>query len=487
VNAVELTSILPELILVLGGGLLVLADAFLPARRSGFAVLSGGLIAAAAVLRLTSALPGKVWSGALIVDATGRFADVYILGAALLVTIIAAPYLERTKASFGEFHGLLLWAACGAMVLAKAGHLVTAFVGLELLSVALYVLNAFHHDSGPSLEAGFKYLMMGGFASAVLLFGIALVYGASGTMALDAVALHEHTGAMAGSLLAYAGMGLIVAGLGFKLALFPFHAWAPDVYQGSPTPVTAFLSVVPKGAVLILLARVVASVAPASLTPHWTTLLAVIAVASQTLGNLVAISQRDIKRMLAYSGIAHMGYALLGIIAMSSEGFDGVLVYLAGYTLMNIAAFAVVSAFSEGEEEPHLIDDLAGQGWQRPMLSLTLAVAMFSLAGIPPTIGFVAKFLVFKAVVAHGLVWLAVIGVLNSFVSVFYYLRVVYMLYMRPLPRRAPAFTEPWPVKAVAAVCVALIVGLGTLPGWLVNTAQVAAKALFAAAAGAKE
>jgi NADH-quinone oxidoreductase subunit N len=229
---------------------------------------------------------------------------------------------------------------------------------------------------------------------------------------------------------------------------------------------------------LVVLARTVASVAPQSLTPRWLPLLAVIAVASQTLGNLVAIAQRDVKRMLAYSGIAHMGYALVGIVAFGPDGLSGVLVYLAAYTFMNIAAFAVVSAFSENENEPHLITDLAGQGWQRPFLSFALAISMFSLAGIPPTVGFVAKFLVFRAAVNDHLVWLAVVGVLNSLVSVFFYVRVVYFLYMKPLPRRAPTYSEPWAVRIVAGVSALAMVVLGLLPGWLLTAAEQAARTL---------
>jgi NADH-quinone oxidoreductase subunit N len=273
-------------------------------------------------------------------------------------------------------------------------------------------------------------------------------------------------------------MALILAGFGFKLALVPFHAWAPDVYQGAPTPVTAFLSVVPKGAALIVLARIVADVLPQVVTPRWVPLLATVAVASQTLGNLVAIAQRDLKRMLAYSGIAHMGYALVGVVAFGLDGITGVLVYLAAYTFMNIAAFAVVSAFSESEDEPHLLTDLAGQGWERPFLSFTLAVAMFSLAGIPPTVGFVAKFLVFRAAVNEHLVWLAVVGVLNSLVSVFFYLRVVYYLYMKPLPRRAPSYSEPWPVRIVAGACALAMIVLGVAPAWLLNAGELAARTL---------
>ena len=477
-NPTELATILPELVLVLAGGVLVLADAFAPALRPRFGVLAGLSAVLALILRWVEPLPGAVWTGALVMDPLARFVDTYILAALLLVAVMADPYLSRTKARYGEFYGLLLWSAAGAMVLAKADHLLVVFIGLELLSISLYVLNAFHRNSGISLEAGWKYLVVGAFASAFLLFGIALLFGATGTFSLGAIAHLAAGQPLTASPLLLVALAFILTGFGFKLALVPFHAWAPDVYQGSPTPVTAFLSVVPKGAMLVVLARTVASVAPQSLTPRWLPLLAVIAVASQTLGNLVAIAQRDVKRMLAYSGIAHMGYALVGIVAFGPDGLTGVLVYLAAYTFMNIAAFAVVSAFSENEEEPHLITDLAGQGWQRPFLSFALAISMFSLAGIPPTVGFVAKFLVFRAAVNDHMVWLAVVGVLNSLVSVFFYVRVVYSLYMKPLPRRAPTYSEPWAVRIVAGVSALAMVVLGLVPGWLLTAAEHAARTL---------
>ncbi len=477
-SPVDLAAVLPELVLVLAGSALVLADAFVPALRPRFGLLAALAAAVAALLRWRGPLPGPVWSGALVVDPLARYVDSYILAALLLVAVMAGPYLARTGARYGEFHGMLMWSAVGAMVLAKADHFLVIFVGLELLSISLYVLNAFHHESGVSLEAGWKYLVVGAFASALLLFGIALMYGATGTFSLREIAGAVAAGPGANRPLLLAALALILAGFAFKLALVPFHAWAPDVYQGAPTPVTAFLSVVPKGAALVVLARVVADVLPQSVTPRWVPLLAIVAVASQTLGNLVAIAQRDLKRMLAYSGIAHMGYALVGVVAYGADGIAGVLVYLAAYTFMNIAGFAVVSAFSESEDEPHLITDLAGQGWERPYLSFALAVSMFSLAGIPPTVGFVAKFLVFRAAVNEHLVWLAVVGVLNSLVSVFYYLRVVYYLYMKPLPRRAPVYSEPWPVRIVAGACALAMVALGLFPAWLLAASELAARTL---------
>ncbi|MCU0293918.1 MAG: NADH-quinone oxidoreductase subunit N [Thermoanaerobaculaceae bacterium] len=478
-TSIDLLAIAPELTLAVFGAFMMLADAFAPSLRPRFVVLSALGASGALAARWLLPLPGAVWSKALLVDPLARFVDTYILVALLLVVVMAEPYLARTGSRFGELHALLMWAAVGAMVMAKADHLLPVFVGLELLSICLYVLNAFHRDSLISLESGFKYLVVGAFASGLLLFGIALLYGATGTFSLRGMAAFAIANPLAGNTLVLAGLALMLAGLGFKLALVPFHAWAPDVYQGAPTPVTAFLSVVPKGAALVVLARLAAALAPQVLTTRWVLLLAVVAIASQSLGNLVAIAQRDLKRMLAYSGIAHMGYALVGIAAFGAEGFAGVLVYLAAYTFMNVAAFSVISAFSESEDEPHRLADLAGQGWKRPFLSFTLAVAMFSLAGIPPTLGFVAKFLVFKAAVSQHLVWLAVIGVLNSLVSVFFYFRVVYLLYMRPLPGREPSFTEPWSVKLATALCTVGMVGLGLMPAWLVSTAEAAVKALL--------
>jgi len=468
-----LTSVFPELVLVVAGGVLVLLDAFAPRLRPAMAWLAMATVLAALGLRWALPTPGAVWEGMLLVDGLGRFVDSYFPLARALALLVADPYLARTQSRYGEFFGLLLWAAVGAMTMAKANHLLVVFVGLELLSIALYVLNAFHRESALSLEAGWKYLVVGAFSSAVFVFGAALLYGATGTFALG-----ELASGLSRGWLAVLGVGLLTSALAFKLALFPFHAWAPDVYQGSPTPVTAFLSVVPKGAALVVLARVVAGANPESLTPRWTSTLTALAVGSMVLGNLAAIAQRDLKRMLAYSGIAHMGYALVGLVAFGRDGVAAVLVYLAAYTFMNIAAFAAVAAFSENEEEPHLVTDLAGQGWERPTVAFALSIAMFALAGIPPTVGFVGKFLAFRAAVNANMVPLAVVGVLASLVSVFYYVRVVYYLYMKPLPKRKPAFSEPWAIRLLAVLCLAGMLVLGVFPRKLLELAEGAAAML---------
>jgi NADH-quinone oxidoreductase subunit N len=299
------------------------------------------------------------------------------------------------------------------------------------------------------------------------------LYGGAATTSLAGIGQHVVDSGGLDALMAV-GLAMVVGGFAFKLALVPFHAWAPDVYQGGPTPVTAFLSVVPKGAALVALLRIVDGMDLIHLSRDWVVAGAVIAVASMTLGNVVAIVQRDIKRMLAYSGIAHMGYAMVAIIVAGADGGAAVLVYLAAYTLMNVGAFAAVALFSERENEPHLISDLAGQGWQRPVVAIALTICLFSLAGVPPFFGFIGKFMVFRAAVNHGFVWLAVLGVFNSLISAFYYFRVVYVMYMQPLPRREPAFAPSVSISAVAAVAAIGIVVLGLFPTAVLTAAETA-------------
>ncbi len=470
----DLIAIVPELILVLSGGLLLLVEAFLDRQRRLLAPIALVATVAAAWARLALPAPGSCWSGMLTVDATAIFVDLTILTALALSILIAAPFFRRLDRDRGETYALLLLAATGAMFMASSTDLLVIFLGLELLSIPLYVLNAALKDVAISLEAGLKYFVVGAFAAGFTVYGIALLYGATGTTNLASMA-GIYPGRVPVLLL---GFAMVFGGFAFKLALFPFHGWAPDVYQGGPTPVTAFLSVVPKTAALVVLLRLVGTLQPGTLSGHWILAGGIVAVASQALGNIVAIVQRDIKRMLGYSGIAHMGYALLGVLAFGPDGKRAVLVYLAAYTVMNVGAFAAVALFSEKEDEPHLITDLAGQGWKRPLVSLALTVCMFSLAGVPPFVGFTGKFLVFGAAVNHGLVWLAVLGVINSLISAFYYLRVVYLLYMKPLPRREPEFA-PSPVLAWTAALAALLVLLiGTFPGPIVHAATIAASVL---------
>jgi NADH-quinone oxidoreductase subunit N len=469
----DLIAVAPEIILTVAAGVLLLIEAFLPRVRRYASELSALVVLTAAYARIRLDLPGDVWGGMLHIDRVASFVDLYILAAVFLSVWMAGAFLRRSDADHGEFYSLLLLAAVGAMVMASSVDALTLFLGLELLSIPLYALNAFLRRVPISVEAGLKYFIVGAFASAFLVYGFALLYGEAATTNLVTMGARV---VEAGGLspLAAIGVAMVIGGLAFKLALFPVHGWAPDVYQGGPTPVTAFLSVVPKGAALVALLRIVDGMDLLRLSHEWVVAASVVAVASMTLGNVVAIVQRDIKRMLAYSGIAHMGYAMLAIIVAGAEGGAAVLVYLAAYTLMNIGAFAAVALFSESESEPHPISDLAGQGWRRPIVALALTICLFSLAGVPPFFGFTGKFVVFRAAVNGGFVWLAVIGVANSLISAFYYLRVVYVMYMQPEPRRAPAFGRAFSISWVAALSAVGVVVLGLFPTPVLTAAQAA-------------
>ena len=474
----DLLALLPELILIVSAGCFLLLEAFAPSSRRTIPLLTMAVAALALWARVALPLPGSAFAGMVRIDRVSAFVDVYILAAVLLTAWMAGPFLRRTKTERGEFYSLLLLAASGAMIMAASTDLLALFLGLELLSIPLYVLNAFFRTTDIGLEAGLKYFVVGAFAAGFVAFGIALLYGAAGSTNLEQIGntLLHGTGA---TPLLLVGLSMFVAGMAFKLALVPFHGWAPDVYQGSPTPVTAFLSVVPKGAALVVLLRLAADLDLFHLTGHWVWAAGIIAVASQTLGNIVAIVQRDIKRMLAYSGIAHMGYAMVGVIVAGSDGSAAVLFYLAAYTFMNMGAFAVISLLSENENEQHLISDLAGQGFRRPLPALALTVCMFSLAGVPPFVGFTAKFLVFRSAINQGLLALAILGVINSLISAFYYLRVVYMLYMRPLPKREPAFPASAVLTAAAAAAALVVVLVGLFPAPMIQAAQLAAQAFL--------
>jgi len=469
----DIVSIAPELILTIAAGLLLLVEAFLPRFRRLLSGLTMLAITAAVWARLSFELPGEVWAGMLRIDQLAAFVDTYILIAAFLVVWMAGPFMRRSDSECGEFYALILFATVGSMVMACSVNLLPIFLGLELLSIPLYVLNAFLRRHEVSVEAGLKYFVVGAFASAFVAYGMALLYGASASTNLVEIGRQATELGFLNPLTAV-GLAMVVGGLAFKLALVPCHAWAPDVYQGSPTPVTAFLSVVPKGAALIVLLRIVEGMHLLQISPRWVLAASIVAVASQTLGNVVAIVQRDIKRMLAYSGIAHMGYALVAVIVSGFDGGTAVLVYLAAYTLMNMSAFACIAQLSEREDRPHLISDLSGQGYNRPVAALALTISLFALAGIPPFIGFTAKFAVFRAAVNEGFVWLAVIGVVNSLISVFYYVRVIYVLYMRPLPERKPDYGFSLSICAVASVAALATLLLGIFPTAVLAAAQSA-------------
>jgi NADH-quinone oxidoreductase subunit N len=470
----DLLAVLPAIVLTVSAGLLLFLGSFLPALRKYGSEATLVTVAVAGWARLWAPLPGDVWGGMLRIDSVSSFVDLYILAALFISVWMAGPFLRRTLTDDLEFYALLQLASVGAMVMASATDVLPLFLGLELLSIPLYVLNAFLRRVPISLEAGLKYFVVGAFASAFVVYGIALLYGATGSTDVNVIGAAVRGMDDLEPMLAL-GLAGVIGGFAFKLALFPFHGWAPDVYQGSPTPVTAFLSVVPKGAALVATLRIVAGMDLTFANGGWMVAASILAVGSQVIGNVVAIVQRDIKRMLAYSGIAHMGYAFVAIIAGGADGGTGVLVYLAAYTLMNMGAFAAVAFFSVREDEAHLISDLQGQGWRRPVPALALTICLFSLAGVPPFVGFIGKFMVFGAAVNAGLVWLAVVGVLNSLVSAFYYLRVVYVMYMKPESSAAPEIAPSFTLAATAAVTAAGVCLIGLVPTPVLTAARVAA------------
>lgn len=474
----DVRSAAPEIVLAAAGCLLLLLEAFLPASRRAFAAVS--ILAAGAYMVLLERIPardafGGSFDGSLVAHTFGLF-----LGTATVLTLLVArPYLERTVAagllaSDGEFYPLLLWGAVGVSLMARGLDLLVIFIGLETFSLCFYILAGFFKRSEASSEAGLKYFLTGAFASSFTLFGIALVFGATGTIAID----RFFAGGAAGDPLLAAGLAFLLAGFGFKIALAPFHSWAPDVYAGMPTPAVAFLSVAPKGAALLVLFRVLSAAFDGVLPGRYRASLAAVAVLSMAIGNLVALAQRDVKRLLAYSGIAHMGYVAIALAVFGRDAFSAVLVYLFAYALTNIGAFACVAALYRDESRAHPVGLLAGMGTRAPLASGVLALCMISLGGIPATAGFIGKFFVFKAAIEGGLVWLAVVGVANSLVSLGYYLKVVYVLYMRepvepegPLPLAAES-------RLALVLCGLGVLGIGLFPGRLWSIAQAASRAV---------
>ena len=441
------------------------ADLVLPSRRRG------PVVAVLAVLGLLAALglaAVRAWQGdghsAYFGFATGdRFAayfEVLLSVLGILTVMVSHAYVTRRDFLESEFHVLTLAAIVGMMVLASATSLVTVFLGLETLSIALYVACGFARRETSSQEAAAKYLLVGGFASAFVLYGMALVYGAAGSTLLSDIA--QRIGANeAQNPLLLLGVLLLSVGFAFKISGAPFHQWTPDVYQGAPLPVTAFMSVGTKAAAFAMIIRVFVYALP-SLAGEWQAVLAFVAATSMIVGNLLAIVQTSVKRLLAYSSVAQGGYILVGVLAGGSRGIGAVLFYLFAYLFMNFGAFAVLTVLVTPEGERDRLEDLDGLGIRHRWLGILMSVFMLSLAGFPPLAGFFAKFFVFTAAVSAGWTWLVVIGVLTSVLSVAYYLRVVVHVYT-PLPERREFARTPGPLVAVTASAL-LAVLLGIVP-----------------------
>jgi NADH-quinone oxidoreductase subunit N len=443
----DLTAILPTLVLMAWGMGLLLATLIVPQKRRATIAWLGlvGLVAAFVACLLRWDRPVSGFNDAVTLDNYGLFLSFIFTIAGTLTVLLSLRYLRDRGIERGEYYPLLLFSVSGMTLMSSVNDLTVLFIALELLSIPLYVLAGFARPDEKSEESALKYFLLGAFASAFLIYGIALVYGGTGSTALSEILAGAADGNLA---LVLAGAGLILVGLAFKVAAVPFHMWTPDVYEGAPTPITAFMSVGAKAAGFAALGRVFLLALPA-LGDDWTPVVAVLAALTMILGNVVALSQNNIKRMLAYSSIAHAGYLLMGLAARSERGLAGLLFYLLAYTFTNLGAFAVLVAMARYEGEDLSFAPYAGLAKRQPWLAGAMALFMFSLTGIPPTSGFVGKYYLFWASVEADLIWLAVVGVLTSLVSAFFYLRVVVMMYFVPTPLRDAAqgrFAAPAPL-----------------------------------------
>ena len=411
-----------------------------------------------------------------VIDVFAVFSKSLVLVAAAFGILMSRDFMERHHIARFEFPILILFAALGMMLMISANDLISLYVGLEMQSLSLYVMAAIQRDDERATEAGLKYFVLGAVASGLLLYGASLVYGFAGTTNFDALAVLFNGGETSTGVVI--GIVFILAGLSFKVSAVPFHMWTPDVYEGAPTPVTAFFAVAPKIAALALFLRVM--IGPfGGLIEHWQQIIVLVSILSMALGAFAAINQRNIKRLMAYSSIGHVGYALVGLAAGTEIGVRGVLIYLSIYLVMNIGTFACILCMRRGGRMVEEIDDLAGLGKTHPLLAATLVVFMFSLAGIPPLAGFFGKLYVFLAAIESGLYLLAILGVIASVVGAFYYLRIIKIMYF---DEALDALDKPIgrDLSAVIGISALIIILFFAYPGPVINSAQAAAKALFA-------
>lgn len=415
----------------------------------------------------------NAFNGSILADNFALFLSVVVLLSGVLAILLSLDYIRVRGLESGEYLALIIASLTGMTLLAVANDLIVIFLALEILSLSLYLLSSFWKMNRASLEAGIKYFMLGAFSSAFLLYGIALVYGATGSTNLAKIASSVSQSGASPNALLIGGAGLLLVGFGFKVALVPFQWWTPDVYEGAPTPVTAFMSVATKSAAFAAFFRVFLTALPLEAW-DWRLIIAVLAVLTMSLGNIAALLQTNIKRMLAYSSIAHAGYILIALVAGASAGISAALFYLLAYSMMNLGAFGAVIALSDEGRERVDIADLAGIAAKRPLVAAVLAVSLLSLAGFPPFAGFVGKFFIFSAAVLSGWTWLAVVGVINSLISVYFYLGPVVRMYMTPEKDGWVGGRIAIPVRIAVAVAFIGTLVLGLVPGSAMFLAQAA-------------
>ena len=464
--------LMPELVITLTLLIVLVFDLFdsISKKILGWMTIVGAGIALWVSIQMHQAgTVGTQFNEMFKVDNFSLFFNIIFLVSTILVALISISYLGNGERKQGPYYLLILLATLGMMLMAAGNELIIVFLGLELMSLSLYVLAGYFRESPASSEAGMKYLLLGAFASAFFLYGIALIYGGAGTTSVPEIA--EAIAAPNKSPLLLAGMFLLIVGFGFKVAIVPFHQWAPDVYEGAPTTIAAFISAGPKAAGFAAFLRIFMEALP-NLQVEWSGVLIVLAMLTMTVGNIVAIAQTNIKRMLAYSSIAHAGYVLIGLAAANNEGISSAMLYLLIYCVMNIGAFGAVILAKTADGESLLISDYAGLGLRKPLLAMFMTVMLLSLAGFPPTAGFVGKFYIFKSAVQAGHIWLVIVGAINTAISAFYYLRVVVTMYMRE-PEEELEFS-PYASTLVIGLIIASIgvLLIGILPSLMLSPAQ---------------
>ena len=467
-QAADYIRMLPEIVLAIFGMIVMVVDPLLKERQRqptlGTIALVGSLAALAATW-YQAEYPGLAFWDMIQVDAFSVFFHFVIVSVTAVVILTSYEYMEVEEIRAGEYYGLILFGAVGMSLMSSAVELVLIFIALEISSIATYVLAGFRRGAAVSSEASLKYFLLGSFATAFFLYGVALMFGATGSTSIQVIG--RVLSSFEVPALAYAGIALMFVGLGFKVAAAPFHIWTPDVYEGAPAPVVGFMSTGPKAAVFAVLLRLMFEAhAPGRIWLIW-----VVAALSMTLGNLGALVQNNVKRLLAYSSIAHAGYLLVAFAAVPDSGIPAAMFYTASYAAMNVGAFAVVSHFSSAGERYVRVEDYSGLGSRSPVLAAILTIFLLSLIGIPITGGFIAKFYVFSAALQSNMVGLVILGFLNSAVAAYYYLRLIVVMYMREPRTEVPVSAVPAGMGAAMALSLAATIYLGVLPGRVLDYA----------------
>jgi len=479
-QGVDYVRILPELVLSAFGVVVMLMDPLVDEEKSQKTL---GLIAFAGTLAAlistwyTAQSPGVGFSNTVRVDRFSVFFTYLVIAIAAVVILTSFEYMAVQRIRAGEYYALILFSVVGMVLMSSAIELVMIFIGLEISSISTYILAGFRRNEAASSESSLKYFLLGSFATAFFLYGVALMFGATGSTNIDVIALKLQSGPV--QVLVYAAMAMMFVGLGFKVAAAPFHVWTPDVYEGAPAPIVGFMSTAPKAAAFAVLLRVVFAInAPGRFWFLW-----IAAALSMTLGNVGALVQDNVKRLLAYSSIAHAGYLLVAFAMTtpdnSATGISAAMFYTAAYAAMNVGAFAVVSHFANAGERYVTLEDYEGLGRSSPLLAATLTIFLLSLIGIPMTGGFFAKFYVFSAALKANLIWLTLIGVVNSAVGAYYYLRIIVVMYMREARKEVPVRQISFGLGTALAISIVATLYLGLLPNRLLQITQYSAQDLL--------